>query len=80
MFGIIIITIGGFTWVCHRMRMEQKTPPFSHSFKLDLDTVIETAQVLVMVACVIFVFFAVGHYDPLGLNVGGCISAEQGAC
>jgi hypothetical protein len=75
MFGLTIVTIGGFTWVGHRMRMEQKTP---HNSKLD--KVIETTQMLIMIACVIFVFFAVGHYDPLGLNVGGCISAEQGAC
>ena len=75
MFGLFIVMIGGITWTCYHMRMKQTTP---HNSKLD--KVIETTQVLVMIACVLFVLFAVGHYDPLGLNTGGCISAEQGAC
>ena len=76
MFGLTIVTIGGLAWVGYHMRMEQKTP---HNSKLD--KVIETTQMLIMIACVLFVLFAVGHYNPLGVSGNNdCISAEQGAC
>ena len=71
MLGIIILIIGGITWMSYKRRAESE----QHN------EVVATIQIIIMAACVLFVLFAVGHYNPLGITGNNdCISAEQGGC